>query len=71
MIKPDSLPFKLSVQIPTDWTPEQAFAAFELIDNLRDAIWQYYSVPLLDEYRDRFQPPVTDRPDTDPDDPPF
>jgi hypothetical protein len=26
------------LQIPTSWTPEQAFAIFELIDDLRGAI---------------------------------
>ena len=28
----------IPLQIPTYWTPEQAFAVFELIDELRDAI---------------------------------
>jgi hypothetical protein len=72
MIKPsDSPPSKLSIQIPADWTPEQAFAVFELINDLRDAIWQRYSIQLLDEYRDRFQHPTVDRAETDPHDPPF
>ena len=42
-----SLPATIAVQIPTYWTPEQAFAVVELIDDLRDAIWQSYSVQLL------------------------
>ena len=28
------LPLTISLQIPTYWTPEQAFAVFELIDDL-------------------------------------
>jgi hypothetical protein len=28
-----------TVAIPTTWTPEQALAVFELIDDLRDKIW--------------------------------
>jgi hypothetical protein len=26
------------IDIPTDWTPEQALAVFELLDQLRDAV---------------------------------
>ena len=29
-------PLTISLQIPTYWTPEQAFAVFELVDELRD-----------------------------------
>ncbi|MEO5861681.1 MAG: hypothetical protein ABIQ03_04375 [Burkholderiales bacterium] len=29
--------------IPRHWTPEQALAAFELLDQLRDLVWQCYS----------------------------
>jgi hypothetical protein len=32
----------LAVDIPRTWTPEQALAAFELISELRDAIWIVY-----------------------------
>jgi hypothetical protein len=28
--------------IPTLWTPEQALAAFELLDDLRETIWTLY-----------------------------
>jgi hypothetical protein len=67
----NSRPVTIAVQISTCWTPEQAFAVVELIDDLRDAIWQRYSGQLLDEYRDQFQHPTADRADKDPDDPPF
>ena len=40
MIKtPAGLPLTIALQIPTYWTPEQAFAVFELVTDLRDAIW--------------------------------
>ena len=39
-----TLPLTISLQIPTYWTPEQAFVVFELIDDLRDAIWRCYAV---------------------------
>ena len=51
-----SLPLTISLQIPTHWTPEQAFAVFDLVNDLRDAIWQCYGPQLLDEYRDQLQP---------------
>ena len=66
-----SLPLTISLQIPTYWTPEQAFAVFDLVNDLRDAIWQCYGVQLLDEYRDQFQSTTVDRVDKDPTDPPF
>ena len=31
-----------AVAIPTLWTPEQALAVFELLDELRDKIWTRY-----------------------------
>jgi hypothetical protein len=40
MIKTSAgLPLTIALQIPTYWTPEQAFAVFELVTDLRDAIW--------------------------------
>ena len=50
------LPLTISLQIPSYWTPEQAFAVFELIDDLRDAIWQCYNIRLIDEFRDQLKP---------------
>jgi hypothetical protein len=32
-----------AVVIPTTWTPEQALAVFELLDELREKIWNRYS----------------------------
>jgi hypothetical protein len=33
----------LTVDIPRTWTPEEALAVFELIDDLRNRIWALYS----------------------------
>ena len=63
------LPFTISLQIPTYWTPDQAFAVFELIDDLRDAIWQCHEMQLLDEYRDQLKPAVANCTDKEPGDP--
>ena len=60
----------IALQIPTYWTPEQAFAVFQLIDDLRDAIWQCYGPQIQDEYRDQFQS-TTDSADKGQSDPPF
>ena len=49
------LPLTIALQIPTYWTPEQALAVFELIDELRDAIWHGYSLQIQEQYRDQLQ----------------
>ena len=54
MTKSDrNTPLTISLQIPTYWTPEQAFAVFELVDELRDTIWRCYALQLQEEYRDQ------------------
>ena len=65
------LPLTIALQIPTHWTPEQAFAVFDLVNDLRDAIWQCYGRQLLDQYRDQIQPAPIDQLDKAPGDPPF
>jgi hypothetical protein len=47
------LPLTISLQIPTYWTPEQASAVFEMVNDLRDAIWRCYELQLIDEYRNQ------------------
>lgn len=45
MRKPRRLPAHLcpvTIDIPRTWTPEQALALFELIDDLRDKVWLLY-----------------------------
>ena len=40
---PEPLPAHLrpvSVEIPVTWTPEQALAVYELLDGLRERIWE-------------------------------
>ena len=68
---PAGLPLTIALQIPTYWTSEQALAVFDLITDLRDAIWQCYGVQLIEQCRDQFQPPPGDCPDKPRDDPPF
>jgi len=50
------LPLTIALKIPAYWTPEQAFAVVELLDDLRDLIWAHFSVQLLDQYREQYGP---------------
>ena len=43
----------LTVAIPRTWTPEEALAVFELIDELRDKICALYNVQLQDLLREQ------------------
>jgi hypothetical protein len=37
-----------AVVIPTSWTPEQALAVFELLDDLRDRLWAIHGCHIQD-----------------------
>jgi hypothetical protein len=45
---PPGLPLTINFKIPADWTPEQALAVFELLDDHRDQIGAHYSVQLFE-----------------------
>jgi len=36
----------ISFPLPDDWSPEQAQAVLELLDDLREVIWQHYLIPV-------------------------
>lgn len=62
---PPGLPLTLPLAIPAYWTPEQAQAVIELLDDLRERIWAHYQLQLIDLYRDQqgvddIDPPATD-----------
>jgi hypothetical protein len=42
-----------TVEIPRTWTPEEALAVFELIDDLRDQICALYNLQLQDLLREQ------------------
>ena len=54
--------------IPAYWTPEQALAVVELLEDLRDLIWSHYSAQLLEEYREQSASLQIDTSFDDPDD---
>ena len=57
--------------IPADWSPEQALAAFELLQDLTERIWTRYALDIqaLLRHDQGFDTNVPD--DPDPDHPPF
>jgi hypothetical protein len=61
----------IPLAIPTYWTPEQAIAVFELVDDLRETIWSIYQTNLQDLTRQQRQSPAIDRIEIDDDDLPF
>ena len=62
-----SIPFA----IPAYWTPEQAQAVLELLDDLRERIAAHYQVQLFDLYQEQLGAGRIDLPDPKDDDPAF
>jgi hypothetical protein len=46
----------LTVEIPRSWTPQEALAVFQLIDDLRDKVWNLYNLQLQDLLRQQCVP---------------
>ena len=65
------LPHAIPLAIPTYWTPEQAIAVFELVDDLRERIWSIYQTNLQDLTRQQRQSAPVDHIEIDDDDLPF
>ena len=42
----------LELLIDPNWSPDQAMAVIELIDDLRDRIWSHYEIALQQKLRD-------------------
>ena len=40
------------VTLPTHWSPEQAVAVFEILDELREHIWAHYGLQIQQVLRD-------------------
>ena len=36
---------------PDDWSPEQALAVYELLDQLRDCVWDRYHEQLISQFQ--------------------
>lgn len=49
---PSGLQRGLELLIDPDWSPEQALAVIELLDDLRDRIWAHYEFDLRNRFRE-------------------
>ncbi|HCI14813.1 MAG TPA: hypothetical protein DFK12_12980 [Gallionellaceae bacterium] len=75
-MKPWHLPSGLQRGIPfiiqDDWSPEQALAVVELLDDLREVIWNRYQLQLHELLRDQRRTSTTPLPSSSSEtDPPF
>ena len=60
---------RFALTLPDTWTPEQALAIFELLNDITDALWQSYRPELLSLLDPRFHTDPDRQPDLfDPDD---
>lgn len=53
----------INIPISADWTPEQALATYELLDEMREQIWQWYGEDiqaLLKQQQAEWQQPDDD-----------
>jgi hypothetical protein len=53
-------PHHYRLALPDDWSPEQALAAFELIDLVRDQLWDEYGLAIHNALRREPQHPDLD-----------
>ena len=49
---PSGLQRGLELLIDSDWSPDQALAVIELLDDLRDRIWSHYELALFQRLRE-------------------
>lgn len=52
---PSGLRYGLDFLIQADWTPEQALAVIELLDDLRERIWVHYQREIAEQLREERQ----------------
>ena len=56
-------PIYAPLQVPEDWTPEQALRVYEYLNQVTEAVWERYEVALLPLVRP--DPSTTDSARTD------
>lgn len=70
--QPSGLTRGLDFLIAADWTPEQALAVFELLEDLRSRIWDRYGLFIQQRLReDRLTPHAPETADRRTGEPPF
>jgi hypothetical protein len=50
--QPSGLNTGLDFLISKNWTPEQALAVFELLDDLRERIFNHYQIPIQEQLKE-------------------
>jgi hypothetical protein len=58
-----TLASRFTLQLPDDWTPEQALAVYDLLNDLAEAIWKRYEIPLIELLAPEIEPQNTAQPD--------
>ena len=48
-----------SITLPTHWSPEQAAAVFEMLDELREHVWARYGLQIQQALRDERSAAIT------------
>ena len=51
--QPSGLSAGLPFTVDATWTPEQALAEWELLDDLRDRIWTHYGLVIQNQLREQ------------------
>jgi hypothetical protein len=58
-----------SFTLPTNWSPEQAMAVFEILDELRERVWAHYGPQIQQVVREEqciaAKPPLSNIDDAD------
>lgn len=57
-----------SITLPTHWSPEQAVAVFEILDELREHVWAHYCLQIQQVLRDERSTAIAAAGDIDIDD---
>ena len=53
---------RVLLEIPDYWTPEQALAVYELLDDLRECILSRYDLQIMDAVREECAPSAPSQP---------
>jgi len=52
---------RILFRVPNYWTQEQAYAVYELLQDLCECILSHYSQEIIDEFREQHMPPDVDK----------
>ena len=58
-----TLDTQFTLPLPDHWTPEQALSVYELLNDLADAIWSRYEIPLTELLAPDIHPDDGSQPD--------